>query len=572
MNEARPDLPPNLKMSEIFDSTSYINASIKEVMETFFEALMLVVLVIFLFLQNWRATIIPLLAVPVSLIGTLAAFIVLNFSINTLTLFAMVLAIGLVVDDAIVVIENVEKHMEEGLEPIDATERAMDEVQGPVVAIAFVLAAVFVPVAFLGGMTGVLYKQFALTIAISMALSAFVALTLTPALCAMILKKHEAKDDTGVLGRFFVKFNNWFERTKHGYMGVVASFIRRTRLALLFLIVVCIIAGAMYKVLPSTFVPDEDQGYLFAAVQLPEGTSMNQTQKTIDKIQSTAQQAIPQLKSTMSVTGFDILSGGAKPNAGLMVIGLNDWSQRPGQDTSVSTAVRTMFGIGAKVAPEATVIAMNPPALPGLGRVGGWTLQLQDMSGHTDAELNELAGKIVAEANQNPALQGVRTTFKMTAPIYQFEIDREKVKQLGVQLSDVFTAMQVNFGGAQVNDFNQFGRTYKVMLQSDLRYRNEAEAAKFVFVKSSSGTMVPLDTLLRPKLSSAPTSISRFNGTRAIQLQGNAGPGYSAGQAMVSVLSTVLSHLNAFLDSKMEQILCIETTIDTEKFAMKNPR
>ena len=541
LDEARPDLPPNLQMSEIFDSTSYINASIKEVMETFFEALLLVVLVIFLFLQNWRATIIPLLAVPVSLIGTLAAFIVLNFSINTLTLFAMVLAIGLVVDDAIVVIENVEKHMEEGLEPIDATERAMDEVQGPVVAIAFVLAAVFVPVAFLGGMTGVLYKQFALTIAISMALSAFVALTLTPALCAMILKKHEAKDDAGVLGRFFVKFNNWFERTKHGYMGVVAAFIRRTRLALLFLIVVCIIAGAMYKVLPSTFVPDEDQGYLFAAVQLPEGTSMNQTQKTIDKIQSTAQQAIPQLKSTMSVTGFDILSGGAKPNAGLMVIGLNDWSQRPGQDTSVGTAVRTMFGIGAKVAPEATVIAMNPPALPGLGSVGGWTLQLQDMSGHTDAELNELAGKIVAEANQNPALQGVRTTFKMTAPIYQFEIDREKVKQLGVKLSDVFTAMQVNFGGAQVNDFNQFGRTYKVMLQSDLRYRNEAEAAKFVFVKSASGTMVPLDTLLRPKLSSAPTSISRFNGTRAIQLQGNAGPGYSSGQAMDAIEQIVKS-------------------------------
>jgi HAE1 family hydrophobic/amphiphilic exporter-1 len=535
LEEAKPDLPPNLQMSEIFDSTNYINASIKEVMETFLEALALVVLVIFLFLQNWRATIIPLLAVPVSLIGTLAAFIVLNFSINTLTLFAMVLAIGLVVDDAIVVIENVEKHMEEGLEPVDATERAMDEVQGPVVAIAFVLAAVFVPVAFLGGMTGVLYKQFALTIAISMALSAFVALTLTPALCAMILKKHEAKDDEGVLGRFFVKFNNWFERTKHGYMGVVASFIRRTKLAFLFMIVVCIVAGAVFKVLPSTFVPDEDQGYLFAAVQLPEGTSMNQTQKTIDKVQAAAQQSIPQLKSTMAVTGFDILSGGAKPNAGLVVIGLNDWSQRPGADTSVGTAVKTMFGIGAKVAPEATVIAMNPPALPGLGSVGGWTLQLQDMSGHTDAELNELAGKIVAEANQNPALQGVRTTFKMTAPIYQFDIDREKVKQLGVTLSDVFTAMQVNFGGAQVNDFNQFGRTYKVVLQSDLRYRSEAESAKFVFVKTSTGTMVPLDTLLKPKLTSAPTSISRFNATRAIQIQGNAGQGYSSGQAMDAI-------------------------------------
>ncbi|MDD7056069.1 MAG: efflux RND transporter permease subunit, partial [Selenomonadaceae bacterium] len=250
LDEAKDTLPPNLKMSEVFDSTDYIRASIKEVMETFFEALALVVFVIFIFLQNWRATLIPLLAVPVSLIGTLAAFILLDFSINTLTLFAMVLAIGLVVDDAIVVIENVEKHMEEGLEVVDATERAMDEVQGPVVAIAFVLAAVFVPVAFLGGMMGVLYKQFALTIAISMALSAFVALSLTPALCAMILKPHSAKDDEGLLGRFFKKFNDGFEYTKHRYMGVVARFIRHTRLAIVFMLIVCGIAGIVYKNLP----------------------------------------------------------------------------------------------------------------------------------------------------------------------------------------------------------------------------------------------------------------------------------------------------------------------------------
>lgn len=541
LEKAEPNLPPNLKMSQIFDSTNYIKASIKEVLETFAEALLLVVLVIFVFLQNWRATLIPLLAVPVSLIGTLAAFILLNFSINTLTLFAMVLAIGLVVDDAIVVIENVEKHMEEGLEPVDATERAMDEVQGPVVAIAFTLAAVFVPVAFLGGMTGVLYKQFALTIAVSMALSAFVALTLTPALCAMILKKHEAKDDEGVLGRFFMKFNNWFERTKRGYMGVVAKFIRRTRLAILFMIIVCIGALAVFKVLPSTFVPDEDQGYLFAAVQLPEGTSMNRTQETIDKLAKAAKENVKGVDSVMAITGFDILSDGAKPSAGMLVLGMKDWSQREDAASSVNTAVRTMFGLGAKMAPEATVIAMNPPALPGLGSVGGWAMQLQDMSGHTDEELNDITSKILAEANQRPELQGVRTTFKMTSPTYQFEIDREKVKQLGVKLSDVFTAMQVNFGGSQVNDFNQFGRTYKVVLQSDLQYRSEADAAKFVFVKSSSGTMVPLDTLLKQKLSSGPTSISRFNGARSITIQGNAGNGYSSGQAM-SAIREVVEH------------------------------
>lgn len=539
LEKAEPNLPPNLKMSQIFDSTNYIKASIKEVLETFLEALALVVLVIFLFLQNWRATVIPLLAVPVSLIGTLAAFIVLDFSINTLTLFAMVLAIGLVVDDAIVVIENVEKHMEEGLEPIDATERAMDEVQGPVVAIAFVLAAVFVPVAFLGGMTGVLYKQFALTIAVSMALSAFVALTLTPALCAMILKRHEEKDDEGALGRFFVKFNNGFERTKRGYMGIVAKFIRRTRLAILFMVIVCIAAGAVYKIMPSTFVPSEDQGYLFTVVQLPEGTSMNQTQKSIDKVAKAAMENVDGVENVMAITGFDILSGGAKPSAGMVVLGMKDWSQRTAPGTSVDAAVGKMFGLGAKVAPEATVIAMNPPALPGLGSVGGWSLELQDMSGHTDKELSDITNKIVAAANQRPELQGVRTTFKMTAPSYEFEIDRERVKQLGVQLSDVFTAMQVNFGGTQVNDFNQFGRSYKVMLQADTQYRSEADAAKFIFVKSSSGTMVPLDTLLKPKLSSGPTSISRFNGARSVTIQGNAGQGYSSGQAMAAIQEIV---------------------------------
>ncbi len=538
LEKARPSLPPGLEMSQIFDSTNYINASIHEVLETFIEALLLVVLVIFIFLQSWRATLIPLLAVPVSLIGTLAAFIVLGFSINTLTLFAMVLAIGLVVDDAIVVIENVEKHMEEGLTPVDATERAMAEVQGPVVAIAFVLAAVFVPVAFLGGMTGILYRQFALTIAVSMALSAFVALTLTPALCAMILKRHEPKDDEGLLGRAFKRFNDWFESTKRGYMGVVAKFIRRTRLAILFMVIVCIISVALFKVLPSTFVPDEDQGYAFAVVQLPEGTSMNITQATIDKV-ATAAKEVNGVENVMSITGFDLLGGGAKPSAGLVVLGMKDWSQRPDASQSVDSAVKQLFGIGAKVAPEATVIAMNPPALPGLGSVGGWSLQLQDMSGHTDEELADITNKIVAAANQRPELMGVRTTFKMTAPTYEYEIDRERVKQLGVKLSDVFTAMQVNFGGTQVNDFNRFGRSYKVMLQSDVTYRSEAEAMKFVYVKTSEDTMVPLDTLLKPKMSSGPTTISRFNGARAINIQGSAGSGYSSGEAMAAIREVV---------------------------------
>ena len=531
LDEAEKDFPPDLEMDTIVDSTDYIRASIEEVVETFVEALLLVVLVIFVFLQNVRATVIPLLAVPVSLIGTFGAFIVLDFSINTLTLFAMVLAIGLVVDDAIVVIENVEHHMESGLTPVDATERAMDEVQGPVVAIAFVLAAVFVPVAFLGGMMGVLYRQFALTIAISMALSAFVALTLTPALCAMILKPHSGEDRTGLLDRFFTAFNNWFERTKNGYLGIVANFIRHSRLAIVFMVIVVGLTWVVYSKLPSTFVPEEDQGYFIVSVSLPEGTSTNRTQETMDKVAAEIRK-LPGIRNTMYVNGFDILSFGSKSSAGTMFLGLETWDKRTEPGTDINSLIGQVFGIGAKIAPEAQVIAFNPPALPGLGMVGGWSMQLQDMSGHTDEELNDITNKLVLAMNQRPELQGVRTTYKINSPVYDFEIDREKVKTLNVNLSDVFTALQVNFGGYQVNDFNQFGRSYKVMLQSDTMYRTEAEAAKFIFVKSGSGTMVPLDTLLKPSLSTGASIISRFNATRAVQIQGNAGPGYSSGQAL----------------------------------------
>ena len=530
-------LPPDLQVAQVFDSTDYIRESIEEVIHTFVEALLLVVIIIFIFLQSFRATIIPLLAVPVSLIGTFAAFILLDFSINTLTLFAMVLAIGLVVDDAIVVIENVEHHMGEGLSPVDATERAMDEVQGPVVAIAFVLAAVFIPVAFLGGMTGILYRQFALTIVVSMALSAFIALTLTPALCAMLLKPHDPNEKrSGLLDRFFDGFNNWFESSKNRYVKIVAAFIGKARYAFLFLLIVGGLTGLVYSKMPSTFVPDEDQGYFMTSVSLPEGTSLNHTQETIDKLAGVVIKEMPGLQACMYITGFDIMSFGSKPSAGLVVCSLKSWGQR---EVSVTDCIRKMFQLGAMTVPEAQVIAFNPPALPGLGSVGGWSLQLQDLAGHSNEELNEIAQKVVAKANQRPELQGVRTTFNISSPTVEYDIDREKIKQLGVDLSDVFTALQVNFGGMQVNDFNQFGRTYKVMLQSDILYRTEAESAKFIFVKGDDGQKIPLDTLITPHFSTGPTQISRFNGTRAIQFQGNAAQGFSSGQAMNAIEEVV---------------------------------
>ncbi len=539
LKDASKSFPSDMEYHEVVNNTNFIRASLNEVVHTFFEALALVVIIVFLFLQTWRATLIPLLAVPVSLVGTFGAFIVLGFSINTLTLFAMVLAIGLVVDDAIVVIENVEEHMEsEGLGPIEATEVAMDEVQGPVVAIAFVLAAVFVPVAFLGGTTGVLYRQFALTIAISMALSAFIALTLTPALCGMLLKKKDKNEAKGPLGRFFDAFNAWFDRIRERYTGKVGWCISHMKLAIVFLLIVCGLTGLLFKILPSTFVPDEDQGYFLAAVMLPEGTSLNHTRDTVDAF-ATDLQKIPGVKGVMHMSGYDVLSSSNKSNMGTLFISLDDWADRKEFDKQINQIVNQANVLGYMNHPEATIFGFLPPSLPGLGMVGGWTMELQDMGGHSDEELNEVTEKIIAAANQRPELAAVRTTYAINSPTYQFELDRSQVTNLGVNLSDVFTALQVNFGGFQVNDFNRFGRSYKVMLQSDAQYRNEAETLNFVFVRSDLGTMVPLSALVTPKLGTAPSVITRFNGTRSVSIQGEAGEGYSSGQAMAAIEEVV---------------------------------
>lgn len=531
LEEAKLNLPPDVVIDEIVDNTEYVRASIKEVAQTFIEALLLVLLVVFLFLQSWRATLIPMLAIPVSLIATFAAFVVLGFSINTLTLFAMVLAIGLVVDDAIVVIEAVEHNMRyKGLSPKEATRLAMDEVSGPVVAIAFVLACVFIPVAFFSGMTGILYKQFALTIAVSMALSAFVALSLTPALCAMMLKPHDPNAHKGVLAAFFEKFNDWFERMTGSYTEKVRSVIGHAKISCLCLLVICILTGYLFKLVPSTFVPEEDQGFFIAAISLPEGTSQNKTKEVIRQVGERISQQ-PGYKSSMEVTGYDLLSSSAKSNAGVIFTGLEAWDKRTTPETQIGAELGMLMQGTADIL-SATIIPINPPSLPGLGMVGGFTMMLQDMSGHTEEELNEVTQKFVMAANQRPEISNAYSTFKINSLNVNFEVDREKVKNLGVSISDVFTALQVNFGGTEVNDFNRFGRTYKVMLQSDQMFRNEADMMRFTYVRSSNGAMIPLDTLVKPKLSTAASTISRFNGVRSIQINGSAAEGYSSGQAL----------------------------------------
>ena len=536
--DAKKDFPPDLDIKELVNTTDFISESLHEVLKTFGEALLLVMLIIFLFLQSWRATLIAMLAVPVSLVATFIAFHFLGFSINTLTLFAMVLAIGLVVDDAIVVIENVERHMQtEGIAAQEAAIRAMREVQGPVVAIACVLAAVFVPVAFLGGMMGMLYKQFALTIAISMGLSAFVALSLTPALCGLLLKPHAKARQDSRMGRLFIAFNRRYLRVQRKYIRMAVRCIAHLKLVLPFLLVVTGLIVLLYDMLPSTFIPEEDQGYYFAAMHLPEGTSMNRTVDTTNAIVSDLQKQSG-VRDVLAISGFDILSNGSKANAATFFVALQPWAERQSAEQQIDAVVETAMKT-AGAYPEAFFMAMNPPSLPGLGMVGGFELQLLDVSGHTDAELDAVAKRILAAAKQRPELMEVSTTYQINSPGYEFEIDREKVQSADVDLDEVFTALQVNFGGSEICDFNRFGRTYKVVVQSDKKYRSEADAAKFVFVRNSAGAMVPLDTLLSPRLTTAPSVISRFNGVRSVVFQGSAGEGYSSGQAMKAMTEIV---------------------------------
>lgn len=532
IEKAAKNFPPDLKYTIVVDNTDFIKESIREVVKTFVEALLLVLIIVFIFLQSWRATLIPMLAVPVSLIGTFGAFVVLGFSINTLTLFAMVLAIGLVVDDAIVVIEAVEHNMRYGgLSPKEATKKAMDEVSGPVVAIAFVLASVFIPVAFFGGTVGILYQQFALTIVVSMALSAIVALSLTPALCVLLLKPHDPDAKKGLLGRFFEAFNEWFERLIAGYGKNVGRLISISKICLIFLVVVFVLCFHLFKVLPSSFVPDEDQGYYLVAVNLPEGSSLNRTIATLDDVASMMKQQ-PGVKSTMAVSGMDLIGGGNKSNAGAVFATLEPWEERKTKETQIDSLIMQTLISGSQV-PEGTVMAFNPPALPGLGMVGGFTMMLQNKDGTADsAKMAEIAQSFIAEASKRPEIQMAYTTYAANTPGYEFDVDREKVKELGVSLGDVFTALQTNLGGANINDFNLYGKTYKVMLQSDAAFRGDISMLSRFYLRNNEGAMVPLDTLLSPKPVNTAPVISRFNGSQAVQINGSNAPGYSTGQAM----------------------------------------
>jgi len=522
------DFPKGLDYKIVYDTSAFVEASVNEVIHTFVEALVLVLVVVFLFLQNWRTTLIPMLAVPVSLVATFAAFQLLGFTINTLSLFGMVLAIGIVVDDAIVVVEAVEHKMGTGLGVRDATIQALEEVQGPVVAIALILAAVFVPMGFIPGVTGQLYKQFAVTVAVSTMLSALVALTLTPTLCIFLMKPHE--ESHGPLARFFKAFNTGFDRLNAHYGSAAAVLARHTLMVMLTLGGVLVVTAGLFRSVPTGFVPDEDKGAVFMQVLLPDAASQERTDAVLAKVEPLAR-AIPGVDSVVGVSGYDLLSGTAASNGALVIVKLKPWDERKGKALGVRSILMQLYGLGQGI-PEAVVLPFNPPALPGFGSVSGFSLMLQAKSNQPPQELAQVAQEFVAAAQQRPEIGRISTTFSASTPNYQLFVDREKAKKLGVPVSDVFTTLQTFLGGYQVNDFSRFGRNYKVSMQAEPDFRQEVTDIARLFVRNRDGGMVPLDTLTTWKQSSGARFMQRYNLYRTAAFSGTPAPGASSGDAI----------------------------------------
>ncbi|HTJ54099.1 MAG TPA: multidrug efflux RND transporter permease subunit [Nitrosospira sp.] len=529
MDKVAKAFPPGVSYDIPYDTTIFIEVSIKEVVKTLVEATLLVILVVFLFLQSWRATLIPAIAVPISLIGTLAGMEALGFSINTLTLFGMVLAIGIVVDDAIVVVENVERHMTQGgLSPKDAAKKAMDEVSGPVIAIVLVLAAVFVPVAFLGGITGELYKQFAITIALSVAISGFVALTLSPALCALVLKPAH-----GSPRGFWKMFNRSFDWVQTHYVGTVGVVVKRSAIALAIFGALILVILGLFRTIPGAFLPEEDQGYFITIVQLPDGASLKRTIEVLSRVESYFQ-SVPAVHSTDTLAGQNFVFGTRGTNQATMFIPLQSWDERQSPEEQVPGLIAAAFQEFAKI-PEALILAFNAPSIRGLGSTGGFSLQLQDPSGGDFSEFAAVAQQFVAKAVEHPAIAAASTNFRVSAPRLYATVDRERAEALGVPVSEVFDTMQAYFGNLYVNDFVKFGRIYRVQTEALPEYRSNPDDISKIYVRARSGTeqaMIPLDSVVSTEFNSGPDPVTHFNGFNTALVLGGAAPGYSSGQAL----------------------------------------
>ncbi|MCP8463932.1 multidrug efflux RND transporter permease subunit [Pseudomonas sp. ZM23] len=512
-----------------YDTTTFVKVSIEEVVHTFIEALILVMVVVFVFLQNIRATLIPVLAIPVSLVGTFAGMYLLGFSINLLSLFGMVLAIGIVVDDAIVVLENVERVMRtEKLSPKEAAIKAMEEVTGPIIAIVLVLCAVFIPVGFLGGLAGQMYQQFAITIAVSVVISGIVALTLSPALCALILKP-EHKEPAAP----FRWFNRTFERITNGYGAGVQFFLKRAVLGLVLFGGMIGLLVILFGRVPGSLVPDEDQGYVLNAYFLPPAASLSRTEKLTGDVTQELMKH-PAVADVVTFAGFDILTFGTRSNAGVSFVTLKDWKERNTPELDARNLTHEFMKMGA-AQEDGVVMSFNPPPITGMSTTGGFEAYIQDRSGGTSEQLEGVVTKFLAAASKRPELAGLNTTFNANVPQYYIDLDRTKARSLGVAINDVFTAMQSTFGSYYVNDFTLYGRTWQVSLESEPEFRRKPEDLSQVFVRASTGDLVPLSTLVSVRRTLGPDSYARFNVFPAAKLLGGPAPGYSSGQALAAM-------------------------------------
>lgn len=531
LEEVSKSFPEDMKSGVLYDTTRFVQASIDEVVKTLFEAIILVLIVVFVFLGNWRSTLIPLLTIPVSLIGTFAFLLAFGFSLNTIVLFGLILAIGLVVDDAIVVVENVQRLMEEGMDAKSATIQAMKEITGPVIATTLVLLAVFVPVGFLPGITGQLYLQFAMAISVSVGLSAINALTLSPALCASFLKPHQ-EPEQGVLGAF----NRYFHRFRDWYIHWVEKLLKRTSIAFIVLGVIGLLTFGLFKWIPTGFVPNEDQGAFMIDISLPDAASLNRTTDVIAQVEKILLNT-PGVTDVLSVAGYSMISGTIAPNTALVIPVLEDWDQRQDKSLWVGSIIRKvqaeLFSL-----PEANIIAFNPPAIPGLGTTGGFEFVLQDTAGKTPQDLAMAMRGLIVAANQDPALNKVFSTFRAEVPQLYLNFDRQKAKTLGVPITDVFSTLQTQLGSLYVNDFNKFGRVYRVMMQAESDYRDDAKDIGKLYVRNASGDMVPLATLTSVNSITGPDTITRYNLFRSASINGEPKPQYSSGQA-ISAMETL---------------------------------
>jgi multidrug efflux pump len=536
MAELKKSFPEGMDFSIVYDPTIFVRGSIEAVVHTLFEALILVVLVVILFLQTWRASIIPLVAVPVSLIGTFAVMHLFGFSLNALSLFGLVLAIGIVVDDAIVVVENVERNIELGLTPVEATKKAMGEVTGPIIATALVLCAVFVPAAFISGLTGQFYKQFALTIAISTVISAFNSLTLSPALAAVLLKGHDAPKDrfSRILdkmfgGWLFRPFNRFFEKASHGYVGTVARVIRSSGIALLLYAGLMVLTFFGFSSTPTGFVPGQDKQYLVAFAQLPDASSLDRTEDVIKRMSELALKQ-PGVESAVAFPGLSINGFTNSPNAGIVFVTLKPFDERKDPSMSAGAIAGALNGQYANIQ-EAYMAIFPPPPVQGLGTIGGFRLQIEDRGNLGYEELYKETMNIINKSHNVPELAGLFTSYTVNVPQVDAAIDREKAKTHGVAVSDIFDTLQIYLGSLYANDFNRFGRTYQVNVQAEQQFRLESDQIGQLKVRNNKGEMIPLATFIKVSDTSGPDRVMHYNGFITAEINGAAAPGYSSGQA-----------------------------------------